>query len=52
MKHHLAEFFRMMEKRMKRIRVYETGEPEVMVLEETPDPQVGDRQVLVEVRAI
>lgn len=37
---------------MKRIRVYKTGEPEVMVLEEAPDPQVGDEQILVEVKAI
>ncbi|GAK54850.1 alcohol dehydrogenase, zinc-binding domain protein [Candidatus Vecturithrix granuli] len=37
---------------MKRIRVYETGEPEVMVLEEASEPQVGIGQVLVEVRAI
>lgn len=37
---------------MKAIRVYQTGEPEVMRLEETPEPTVGDGQVLVRLRAV
>lgn len=37
---------------MKRIRVYECGEPEVMKLEETPDPQPEAGQVVVKVHAI
>ncbi len=37
---------------MKRIRIYETGAPEVMVLEEAPDLQVDAGQVLVKVKAI
>ena len=37
---------------MKRIRVYETGEPEVMQLEETPDLQPESGQVLIAVKAI
>lgn len=36
---------------MKRIRVYETGEPEVMQLEETTDLQPDTEQVLVTVKA-
>ncbi len=36
---------------MKAIRVHEFGGPEVMKLEEVPDPQPGTTQVLMEVRA-
>lgn len=36
---------------MKSIRVSQTGEPEVMRLEDLPDPKVADDQVLVRVRA-
>jgi len=36
---------------MKAIRVHEFGGPEVMRLEETPDPEPGPRQVLVRVGA-
>lgn len=37
---------------MKAIRVHEYGEPEVMRLEEVPDPPLGEGQVLVKVHAI
>jgi len=37
---------------MKAIRVYQPGAPDVMKLEEVPDPIARDGQVLVEVRAI
>jgi NADPH2:quinone reductase len=37
---------------MKAIRVHEFGEPEVMKLEEVPEPQVGPGQVLVKVQAV
>jgi NADPH2:quinone reductase len=37
---------------MKAIRVHEFGGPEVLRLEEVPDPQVGAGQVLVRVRAV
>ena len=37
---------------MKRIVVREQGEPDVLVLEEAPDPQAGAGQVVVELRAI
>jgi NADPH2:quinone reductase len=37
---------------MKRIRVYEHGEPEVMKLEEAPDPQPGSEQVVVQVQVV
>ncbi len=36
---------------MRRIRVYECGEPEVMKIEETPDPQPEAGQVLVKIYA-
>ncbi len=37
---------------MRRIRVYETGEPEVMKIEEASDPQAGSGEVVVQVKAI
>lgn len=37
---------------MKRIRIYECGEPEVMKLEEVPDPQPEAGQVVVKVHAV
>ena len=37
---------------MKAIRVHEFGEPEVLRLEEVPDPQPGPGEVLVKVHAI
>jgi NADPH2:quinone reductase len=37
---------------MKAIRVHEFGDPEVMRLEEVPDPECGTGQVLVRVHAI
>jgi len=37
---------------MKAIRVHKFGEPEVMRLEEVPEPQVGPGQVLVKVHAV
>jgi NADPH:quinone reductase len=37
---------------MKAIRVYQIGEPEVMRMEEVPDPNPGENEVLVRVRAI
>jgi NADPH2:quinone reductase len=37
---------------MKAIRVREFGPPEVMLVEETPDPSPGPGQVLVRVRAV
>ena len=36
---------------MKAIRVHELGNPEVMKLEEIPEPKAGPEQVLVRVRA-
>lgn len=36
---------------MKRIRVYECGKPEVMKLEEVPDPQPEDGQLVVRIHA-
>ncbi len=42
----------MKEERMKAIRVHEFGDPEVMRLEEVPEPQLGPEQVLIKVRAI
>jgi NADPH:quinone reductase len=36
---------------MRAIRVHEFGEPEVMRIEEVPDPQPGPGEVMVEVRA-
>lgn len=36
---------------MKAIRVHQTGEPEVMVLEQVPDPTPGPRQVVVQAHA-
>lgn len=37
---------------MKAIRIHEFGEPEVLQLEEVPEPQVGPGQVLVKVHAV
>jgi len=37
---------------MKAIRVYQTGEPDVMRLEDVPEPKPADDQVLVRIRAI
>ncbi len=37
---------------MKAIRIHEFGEPEVMKLEEVPEPQVGPGQVLVQVHVV
>ncbi len=37
---------------MKAIRVHEFGEPEVLKLEEVPEPQAGPGQVLVKVQAV
>jgi len=37
---------------MKAIRVHEFGEPNVVKLEEVPDPKTGPSHVLVRVRAI
>jgi NADPH2:quinone reductase len=37
---------------MKAIRVHEFGGPEVMRLEQVPDPQVGPEQVLIKVQAV
>jgi NADPH2:quinone reductase len=37
---------------MKRIRVYECGKPEVMVLEEAPDPKPEVGQVMVQIHAV
>ena len=37
---------------MKAIRVHELGDPEVMQLQEVPDPQPSVREVLVQVKAI
>jgi len=37
---------------MKAIRVHEFGEPEVLKLEEIPEPQVGSGQVLIKVHAV
>ncbi len=37
---------------MKAIRIHAFGEPEVLKLEEVPEPQVGPGQVLVKVRAV
>ena len=37
---------------MKAIRVHNFGEPEVMHLEEVPEPQIGPGQVLVQVQAV
>jgi NADPH:quinone reductase len=37
---------------MKAIRVYQIGEPEVMRVEEVPDPNPGENEVVVRVRAI
>ncbi len=37
---------------MKAIRVHEFGDPEVMQVEEVPDPRPGPGQVVVKIRAI
>lgn len=37
---------------MKAIRVHETGEPDVMRLEEVPDPHPADTQIVVRVSAV
>ena len=37
---------------MKAIRVHEFGEPEVLKLEDVPDPTPGPNQVVVAVRAV
>ncbi len=37
---------------MKAIRVHEFGDPEVMRLEEVPEPQLGSEQVLIKVHAV
>ena len=37
---------------MKAIRIHTFGEPEVMQLEEVPDPQPGSGQVVVRVQAV
>ena len=37
---------------MKAVRVHEFGPPEVMRLEEVPDPSAGAGQVVVRVRAV
>jgi NADPH2:quinone reductase len=37
---------------MKAIHVHEFGPPEIMLLEELPDPKPGPGQVVVKIRAI
>ena len=37
---------------MKSIRVHQFGDPQVMKLEDVTDPQPGDGQVVVRLRAI
>jgi len=37
---------------MKAIRVHEFGDPEVMRLEEVPEPQLGSEQILIKVHAV
>ncbi len=37
---------------MRAIRVHEFGEPEVMLLEELPEPQPVDDEVLVRIQAV
>jgi NADPH:quinone reductase len=37
---------------MKSIRVHQTGDPDVMKLEEVPDPRPADGQMLIEVKAV
>lgn len=37
---------------MKAIRVHEFGDPEVMRLEEVPEPQLGSEQILIKVQAV
>jgi len=37
---------------MKAIRVHEFGDPEVMRLEEAPEPQLSPEQVLIKVYAV
>ena len=36
---------------MRAVRIHEDGGPEVLVLEETPDPELGPGEVLVRLRA-
>src|SRR5665213_4615567 len=37
---------------MKAIRVHQFGDPQVLKLEDLPDPKPGDGQVIVRVRAV
>jgi NADPH2:quinone reductase len=37
---------------MKAIRIHEQGPPDVMKLEEVPDPKPGDEQIVIEIKAV